>query len=83
MLFYSVFSKSTTDVNLLLATDVVSPNLLSEITTTAPELQGILSKMNINKAPGVDNLQARILHTCAKGAKELSFPLAHLLNLYP
>ena len=31
--FHSVYSKSTTDVNLL-ATDVVNPNLLSEITTT-------------------------------------------------
>ena len=33
---------------------------------TAPELGGILSKININKAIGVDNLPARILHTCAK-----------------
>ena len=37
MFCHSVYSKSTTDVNLL-ATDVVNPNLLSEITTTAPEL---------------------------------------------
>ena len=33
---------------------------------TAPELEGILSKININKAIGVDNLPARILLTCAK-----------------
>ena len=57
---------------------VINPNLLSEIATTAPELEGILSKININKEPGVDNLPARILHTCAK---ELSLPLAHLFNL--
>ena len=55
--FLSVYSKSTTDVNLL-PTDVVNPNLLSETSTTAPELEGILSKININKAPGVDNLPA-------------------------
>ena len=77
MFFHSVYSKSTTDVKLL-ATDVVNPNLLFEVTTTAPELEGILSKININKAPGVDNLPAGILRTCAK---ELSIPLAHLFNL--
>ena len=75
--FHSVYSKSTTDVKLL-ATDVVNPNLLFEVTTTAPELEGILSKIDVNKAPGVDNLPARILRTCAK---ELSIPLAHLFNL--
>ena len=77
MFFHSVYSKSTTDVKLL-ATDVVNPNLLFEVTTTAPELEGILSKFDVNKAPGVDNLPARILRTCAK---ELSIPLAHLFNL--
>ena len=46
--------------------------------TTAPELEGILSKININKAPGVDNFPARISHTCAK---ELSILLAPLFNL--
>ena len=78
MFFHSDYSKSTTDVKLL-ATDVVNPNLLFEVTTTAPELEGILSKINVNKAPGVDNLPARILRSCAK---ELSIPLAHkLFNL--
>ena len=47
MFFHSVFSKSTTGVKLL-ATDVVNPNLLFEVTTTAPELEGILSKTNVN-----------------------------------
>ena len=67
--FHSVYSKSVTDVKLL-ATDVVNPNLLFEVTTTAPELEGILSKINVNKAPGVDNLPARILRTlaCVAGA---------------
>ena len=76
--FHSVYSKPTTDVKLL-STDVVNPNLLFEVTTTASELEGILSKINVNKAPGVDNfIPARILHACTK---ELSFPLAHLFNL--
>ena len=75
--FHSVYSKSTTDVKLLV-TDVVNPNLLFEVTTTAPGLEGILSKINVNKVPGVDNLPARILRTCAE---ELSIPLAHLFNL--
>ena len=42
--FQSVYSKSTTDVNL--ATVVVNPNLLFETITTAPELEGILSRIN-------------------------------------
>ena len=75
--FHSVYSKSTTDVKLL-TIDVVNPNLLFEVTTTAPELEGILSKINVNKAPSVGNLLAHKLRTCAK---ELSIPLAHLFNL--
>ena len=51
--------RSTKDVKLL-ATDV-NPNLLFEVTTTAPELEGILSKINVNKAPGVDNLPVHVL----------------------
>ena len=77
MFFHSVYSKSTTEVQLL-STDVVNPNLLFEVLTTVPEIEGILRKINVNKAPGVDNLPARILRTCAK---ELSIPLAHLFNL--
>ena len=74
--FQSVYSKSTTDVNL--ATYVVNPNLLFETITTDPELEGILSRINIKKALGVDNLPARILRTCAK---EPSYPFAYLFNL--
>ena len=62
-----------------MATDVVNPNLLFEVTTLASELEGILSRINVNKAPGVDNLPARILRTCAK---EISIPLAVCL-IYP
>ena len=74
--FHSVYSKSTTDGKLL-ATDVVNPNFLFEVSTTALELEGILSKINAIKAPCVDNLPVRILRTCAK---ELSIPLSHLFN---
>ena len=74
--FHSIYSKSAADVKLL-ATDV-NPNLLFEVRTSASELEGILSKINVNKAPGVDNLPARILRTCAK---EISIALAHLFNL--
>ena len=41
-------------------------------------MQGILGNFDISKSPGVDNLPARILKTCAY---ELSIPLAHLFNL--
>ena len=75
--FHSVYPKSSSDVKLL-ATDVVNPNLSFEVTTTASEFEGIRSRINVNNAPGVDNLPARILHTCAK---ELPIPLAHLFNL--
>ena len=61
-----------------MATDVVNPNLLFEVTTSASELEGSLSRINVNKAPGVDNLPARILLTCAK--RDL-YSTCHLLNL--
>ena len=70
LFFHSVYSQSTTDVKRLV-TDVVNPNLSFELTTTASEFEGIRSKTNVNTAPGVDNLPARILHTCAK---ELPIP---------
>ena len=41
MFFHSVYFKSTIAVKML-ATDVVNPNLLFEVTTTASELEGIL-----------------------------------------
>ena len=52
--------------------------MLFNVTTSASEVQRILGNLDISKSPGVDNLPARILKTCAH---ELSIPLAHLFNL--
>ena len=65
--FQSIYSKSSLDVNLS-SPDVVNPYLLLNVTTSASEVQ---------EAPGVDNLPARILRACAY---ELSVPLTHLFN---
>ena len=75
--FHSIYSKDSVDVNGL-TTNVVNPNLLLNVATTAFEVQGILSKLDINKSPSVDNIPSRILQICAK---ELSVPLSHLFNL--
>ena len=75
--FQSIYSKSSLDVNLS-SSDVVNPYLLFNVTTSTSEVQGILGNLDISKSPGVDNLPARILKTCAY---ELSIPLAHLFNL--
>ena len=64
------------DVNLS-SPDVVNPYLLLNVTTSASEVQEILSNLDINKAPGVDNLSARILRACTY---ELYVPLTHLFN---
>ena len=74
--FHSIFSIDSVDVNNP-TTDVVNPNLLLNVTTTAFEVQGILRRLDIHKSPGVDNIPSRILQICAK---ELSVPL-HLFNL--
>ena len=75
--FHSIYSKDSTDVNGP-TTDVVKPNLLLNVTTTAFEVEGILRRLDINKSPGVDNIPSRNLQICAK---ELSVPLSHLFNL--
>ena len=75
--FQSIYSKSSLDVNLS-SSDVVNPCLLFNVITSSSEVQGILENLDIIKSPGVDNLPARILKTCAY---ELSIPLAHLFNL--
>ena len=75
--FHSIYSKDSVDVNGQ-TTDMVNPNLLLNVATTAFEVQGILSKLDINKSPGVDNIPSRILQICAK---ELLVPLSHLFNL--
>ena len=75
--FHSIYSIDSVDVNNP-TTDVVNPNLLLNVTTTAFEVQGILRRLDIHKSPGVDNIPSRILQICAK---ELSVPLSHLFNL--
>lgn len=58
--FHSIYSKDSADVNGL-TTDVVNPNLLLNVTTTAFEVQEILRRLDINKSPGVDNIPSTIL----------------------
>lgn len=74
--FQSIYLKSSFDQNLS-SPDVANPNLLLNVTTTASQVQGILSNLDISKSPGADNLPAKILKTCAK---EISVPLVHLFN---
>ena len=62
--FQSIYSKSSLDVNLS-SSDAVNPYLLFNVTTSTSEVQGILGNLDISKSPGVDNLSARILKTCA------------------
>lgn len=69
--FQFIYSKSSLDVNLS-SPDVVNPYLLLNITTSVSEVQGILSNLDTGNSPGVDNLPAQILRTCAK---QLSVPL--------
>lgn len=75
--FQSIYAKSSLNPNLS-SPDVVNPNLLLNVTTTALHVQGISTNLDISKSPGGDNLPARILKTCAK---ELSVHLTHLFNL--
>ena len=65
------------DVNLS-SPDVANPYLVLNVTTSASEVQRILRNLYISESPGVDNLPARILRTCAR---ELSVPLTHLFSL--
>ena len=57
--------------------DVVNPNLLLCIKTTADEGKEILQNLDITKATGADNVPARILKACSE---ELFTPLALLFN---
>lgn len=74
--FLSIYSQSSVDQNLS-SPDVVNRNLFLNVTTTASQVQGILSNLDISRSPGADNLPTKILKTCAK---ELSLPLDHLFN---
>ena len=59
--------------------DVVNPNLLLCIKTTADEVKEILQNLDITKATDADNVAARILKACSE---ELSTPLALLFNRF-
>ena len=63
---------------MVLHDDVVNPDLLMEVSTSNYKVKDILSKLDINKATGVDGISARILKECAQ---ELSPPLTLLFNL--
>ena len=75
--FRSIYKKSQANVNLTYP-DVINPNLLSDLSVSALDVQKILSVINHNKAPGPDQLPPRILRVCSE---ELSTPLALLFNL--
>ena len=77
--FGSVFSTKISDPSsMVLHDDVVNPDLLMEVSTSNYKVKDILSKLDINKATGVDGISARILKECAQ---ELSPPLTLLFNL--
>ena len=61
-----------------LHSDVVNPDQLKEISASHNEVKDILTKLDVNKATGVDGLLARILE---EFAEELSYPLTLLFNL--
>ena len=58
MFFQSIYAKLSLDPNLS-CPDVVNPNLLLNVTTTASQVQGILNNLDISKSPDADNLPAR------------------------
>ena len=77
--FASVFSTNLSDPSsMVLQGDVVNPDLLMEVSTSNNAVKDILSKLDVNKATGVDGITARILKECAV---ELSHPLTLLFNL--
>ena len=75
-LFRTVYSVTSTERNFSFI-DVVNPNLLLSIKTTAHEVREILHNLDITKAIGADNVPAHILKACCE---ELSTPLALLFN---
>ncbi|XP_068704009.1 uncharacterized protein [Montipora foliosa] len=58
--FSTVFSAKRYD-SVGLHSDVVNPDQLMEISTSHNEVKDILSKLDVNKATGVDDIPARIL----------------------
>lgn len=75
--FSSVFTSPSVD-HVTLRNDVTHPDLLMNVSTSAVEVQKILSKLDVNKVTGADNIPARILKECFM---ELSYPLSSLFNM--
>lgn len=63
---------------MVLNSDVVNPDLLTDVSTSNIKVKDILSRLDTNKATGVDSISARILKECVQ---ELSPPLTLLFNL--
>ena len=73
--FRTVYSAPTSEKTFPI--DVVNPNLLLSLKTTASDVKRILQNLDVTKATGADNIPARILKVCSE---ELSKPLALLFN---
>ncbi|PFX28347.1 LINE-1 retrotransposable element ORF2 protein [Stylophora pistillata] len=77
--FGSVFSTKISDESfIVLHSNVVNPDLLMDVSTSNIKVKDILSRLDTNKATGVDGISASILKECAQ---ELSPPLTLLFNL--
>ena len=75
--FSSLFTSPSVD-HMTLRNDVTHPDLLMNVSTSAVEVQKILSKLDVKKATGGDNIPARILKECFM---ELSYPRSSLFNM--
>ena len=75
--FSSVFICTSAD-HVALRNNVIHPDLLISVSTSALEVHKILAKLDANKATGAGNIPARILKECFR---ELSHPLSTLFNL--
>ena len=75
--FSSVFICTSADP-VALRNNVIHPDLLMRVCTSALEVHKILAKLDANKATGADNIPARILK---EFFRELSHPLSILCKL--
>lgn len=75
--FSTVFSTKISNL-VGLHSHSVNPGQLMEISTSQNNVSGFLSALDVNKAPGMDGISARIVEECAE---ELSCPLTLLINL--
>ena len=74
--FYSVYTHSPSVI-----LDLPQPQLieqLADISIIPDEVYQVLSTLNINKAPGSDNIGPMLLKSCASF---LTYPLHHLFSL--